>query len=252
MGSLRLNAKENSQKATFAGGCFWCMEPPFEQLDGVTKVISGYTGGRKKNPTYEEVCSGSTGHLEAIQVTYDSSKTSYAELLDIFWRSVDPTDAVGQFADKGTQYQTAIFYHAEEQRKLAEMSKQELAHSGKFDQPIVTQIRPAGEFYPAEEYHQGYYLKNPEHYKSYKYGSGREPYLKKMWRNQERACPLLLRNTGTKESSSNRLIHEKSPYLLQHAHNPVDWYPWGGEAFDKARKEDKPIFLSIGYSTCHW
>jgi len=195
----RLNAEKNPETATFAGGCFWCMESPFEQLDGVTEVVAGYTGGRKKNPTYEEVCSGTTGHLEAVQVTYDPSRVSYAQILDVFWRSIDPTDSIGQFADKGSQYQTAVFYQNEEQKKLAEMSKQELGASGKFDKPIATEIRPAGEFYPAEEHHQGYYLKNPEHYKNYKYHSGREPYLKQTWQNQERACPLLLKMEAGKK-----------------------------------------------------
>lgn len=175
------NAEKKPETATFAGGCFWCMESPFEQIGGVTEAVAGYTGGRKKNPTYEEVCSGTTGHLEAVQVTYDPSKVSYAQLMDAFWRNIDPTDSIGQFADKGSQYKTAIFYHSEEQKRLAEKSKEELDRSGKFSKPIATEIRPAVEFYPAEEYHQDYYRKNPEHYKSYRYHSGREPYLKKTW-----------------------------------------------------------------------
>ncbi|MBI4355915.1 MAG: peptide-methionine (S)-S-oxide reductase MsrA [Candidatus Omnitrophica bacterium] len=167
--------------ATFAGGCFWCMEGPFEALAGVASVTSGYTGGTKLNPTYMEVSSGSTGHAESIQVAYDPTKVTYQELLDTFWRQIDPTQVDGQFADHGRQYRTAIFYHDEEQRRLAEASKQQLAASGKFAKPIVTAITPASQFYPAEGYHQDYYKKNPLRYKLYKVGSGREGFLKKTW-----------------------------------------------------------------------
>ena len=172
---------QRTEHATFAGGCFWCMEPPFEQLAGVISVTSGYTGGAKANPTYEEVCSGSTGHAEAIQVVYDPAKISYQQLLDIFWRNVDPTQPDGQFADHGRQYRTAIFYHSDEQQRLAAASKQQLAQSGKFTAPIVTDIVPASAFYPAEEYHQDYYKKNPLRYKLYRFGSGRDAYLRKTW-----------------------------------------------------------------------
>lgn len=200
MTPLPVNANQGKiKKATFAGGCFWCMEPPFEQLNGVMDVVSGYTGGNKENPSYEEVSSGATGHLEAVQVSYDSSKISYAQLLETFWRNIDPTDSYGQFADKGTQYETAVFYHDEEQRKLAERSKQELADSGKFGKPIVTEIRPAAKFYPAEDYHQGYYMKDPERYKNYKHHSGRGPFLEKTWRGKPpspQAWPLSGPDTG--------------------------------------------------------
>jgi peptide methionine sulfoxide reductase msrA/msrB len=157
------------------------MEPPFEKLEGVEEVVSGYTGGEKPNPTYQEVSSGATGHLEAVRVRYDSSRVSYEKLLDAFWRSIDPTDSGGQFADRGSQYRTAIFYHNEEQRRLAEKSKEELEKSETFDEPIATMILPAGEFYPAEDYHQDYYRKNPDHYKRYRKGSGREGYLDSVW-----------------------------------------------------------------------
>jgi len=169
------------EQATFAGGCFWCMEPPFEKLDGVVSVNAGYTGGTGGRPTYEQVSSGATGHAEAVQVTYDPSKVSYDELLEAFWRNIDPTQADGQFADKGPQYRTAIFYHTEAQHRLAEASKERLAASGKFDKPIVTEIEPAGPFYPAEDYHQDYYKKNPLRYKLYHTGSGRKGYLRKTW-----------------------------------------------------------------------
>jgi peptide methionine sulfoxide reductase msrA/msrB len=175
------NSAGNLEQATFAGGCFWCMEPPFESLDGVHQVTVGYTGGDVENPTYAEVSSGNTGHYEAIQVTYDPQKVSYQELLDTFWRQIDPTDAGGQFADRGPQYRTAIFYHDQMQKELAEQSKAALDGSGRFDQPVVTQILPYTVFYPAEEYHQDYYQKNPDRYYWYKQGSGRQGYLDETW-----------------------------------------------------------------------
>ena len=169
------------QTATFAGGCFWCMEPPFEKLDGVRSVTSGYTGGAEPNPTYEQVSSGKTGHAEAVQVVYDPSTVSYERLLDVFWMNIDPTQAEGQFADHGRQYRTAIFSHTEEQRRLAEASKARLAALGKFSKPIVTEIVPAGPFYPAEAYHQDYYKKSPFRYQLYRAGSGRDGFIKKTW-----------------------------------------------------------------------
>ncbi|NMA02600.1 MAG: peptide-methionine (R)-S-oxide reductase MsrB [Clostridia bacterium] len=178
-----MNIHSDYKLATFAGGCFWCMVPPFENLDGVLDIKSGYIGGNTQNPTYREVSTGKTGHYEAIQITYDPEKVTYVELLNIFWRQIDPTDASGQFADEGSQYQTAIFYHDEEQRVLAEESKEQLQQEGIFEDLIVTKILPATEFYPAEEYHQQYHLKNPEHYQMYKIGSGRAGFLKKIWGN---------------------------------------------------------------------
>jgi methionine-S-sulfoxide reductase len=170
-----------TMKATFAGGCFWCMQPPYEKLPGVLSVKTGYTGGHTKNPTYEEVSSGTTGHAESVEITYDPAKITYDQLLDTFWHNIDPTTEDAQFADHGTQYRTAIFYHDAEQKKLAEASKERLAKSGKFKDPIVTEIAAASEFYPAEEYHQKYYIKCPLPYKAYKYGSGRESYIEKTW-----------------------------------------------------------------------
>ena len=172
---------KNNQKATFAGGCFWCMQPVFDKMKGTVSTTVGYTGGAKENPTYEEVSSGKTGHTEAIEVVFDPSQVTYPELLDAFWRSVDPTDPRGQFADQGSQYRTGIFYHDEEQKLLAEESKEVLAKSGKFDHPIVTEISPASKFYKAEDYHQKYYVKNAGHYLQYKVGSGREGFLKRLW-----------------------------------------------------------------------
>lgn len=169
------------EKATFAGGCFWCMEPPFEKTEGVIKVISGYTGGHKANPTYKEVSSGTTGHLEAIEVHYDAQKVSYGKLLDVFWRNIDPTDMHGQFVDQGSSYRPAIFYHSPEQKQLAEESKKLLQLSGRFKKPIVVEIRQAVEFYPAEDYHQDYYKKSALQYKFYRYNSGRDQFLQKFW-----------------------------------------------------------------------
>ena len=167
--------------ATFAGGCFWCMEPPFDKLDGVISTTSGYTGGQKLNPTYEEVSSGGTGHAEAVQITYDPNKVSYQQLLEIFWRNIDPTTPNRQFCDSGNQYRSAIFYHDKEQKKLSEESKAELYKNKPFDQTIVTEITPASEFYPAEDYHQDYYQKNPIRYKFYRHGCGRDKRLEELW-----------------------------------------------------------------------
>lgn len=172
---------QTTELATFAGGCFWCMVSPFDEMPGIVKVISGYTGGHKPNPTYEEVCSDTTGHYEAVQITFDPEVFRYETLLELFWQQIDPTDAGGQFHDRGTSYRTAIFYHTEEQRHKAEASKQELEVSGRFDKPIVTQILPASEFYEAEDYHQHYYKKHPERYKNYRRASGRESFIDKHW-----------------------------------------------------------------------
>lgn len=177
------------ERATFAGGCFWCMEPPFEKTAGVTEVISGYTGGNKADPTYEEVSSGATGHLEAVRMKFDPAKVTYEALLEIYWRNIDPTNPIGQFADRGEQYKPAIFYHNEAQKRLAEESKQRLQASGKFKKPIVVEIRKAEEFYPAEDYHQDFYKKNAEHYKRYRFGSGREGFLEKTWGAEEVPSP---------------------------------------------------------------
>ncbi len=165
--------------ATFAGGCFWCMEPPYDELEGAISTISGYIGGTKKNPTYEEVSGGTTGHAEAVQITYDPTKISYEKLLDVFWRNIDPLTANAQFCDAGSQYRSAIFYHDEAQKNLAEASKRRL--QGRFKQPIVTEIVRATEFYPAEDYHQDYYKKNPIRYKIYRYGCGRDQRLQTLW-----------------------------------------------------------------------
>jgi peptide-methionine (S)-S-oxide reductase len=166
-------------KATFAGGCFWCMEPPYDKLDGVISTISGYAGGKTKNPTYDEVSRGTTGHTEVVQVTYDPKKITYEKLLDVFWRNVDPLTPNRQFCDVGSQYRTAIFYHDETQKRLAEESKKALGK--RFKEPIVTEIVAYTEFYPAEDYHQDYYIKNPLRYKYYRYNCGRDQRLEALW-----------------------------------------------------------------------
>lgn len=170
-------------KATFAGGCFWCMEPPYDELEGVTSTISGYTGGTKKNPTYEQVSAGTTGHTEAVEITYDPKKVSYEKLLDVFWRNIDPLTANAQFCDSGSQYRSAIFYHDQAQKTLAEASKKRVR--SRFKQPIVTEIVQVSEFYPAEDYHQDYYKKNPIRYKFYRYGCGRDKRLQELWGAQK-------------------------------------------------------------------
>lgn len=177
------NADE--QKAMFAGGCFWCMEKPFESLDGVISVISGYAGGATNNPTYKTYASG--GHIEVVEITFNPEKITYQELLDVFWRQIDPTDQGGQFVDRGHAYTSAVFYDNEEQRTLAQSSRDALAESGLFSKPIVTPIVPVVMFYPAEEYHQNYYQKNPIRYKYYRSGSGRDQFLEKVWGEQNSA-----------------------------------------------------------------
>ncbi|MFD2114385.1 peptide-methionine (S)-S-oxide reductase MsrA [Paenibacillus yanchengensis] len=176
----------NQAEAMFAGGCFWCMVSPFEEQPGIIAVVSGYAGGHTVNPTYEEVCSEATGHAEVIHITYDPTIFPYEKLLDVFWKQIDPTDAGGQFFDRGASYRTAIYYYTEEQRQLAEASKQKLAASGKFDRPIVTEITAAPTFYPAEDYHQQYYKKNPMRYKMYRQGSGRDAFINEHWRAEKK------------------------------------------------------------------
>jgi len=184
-----LEGKE-SQLATFAGGCFWCMVKPFEEMPGIIKVVSGFTGGTLVNPTYEDVCTKATGHYEAVQITFDPALFPYEKLLEIYWQQIDPTNPKGQFFDRGQAYQTAIFYHNENQHWAALGSKKVQEESGRFEDPIVTAILPAATFYPAEDYHQDYHLKNPARYGAYRQGSGRDAFLKEHW-SQEKENELL-------------------------------------------------------------
>ena len=179
-GGAEQNGLHAREIATFAGGCFWCMEGPFDELDGVFSTTSGYAGGHKKDPTYKEVSAGITGHTETVEIEYDPEKISYPELLDVFWKNIDPTVKDRQFCDIGSQYRTAIFYHDEDQKKYAEQTRDDLLESNRIDK-LYTEILPASVFYPAEEYHQDYYKKNPIRYKLYRYGCGRDKRLKELW-----------------------------------------------------------------------
>jgi len=214
----------NLKKACFAGGCFWCMEKPFEELEGVIEVVSGYIGGNSKNPNYQNYAQA--GHIEAIEILYDPGRISYQKLLDIFWQQIDPTDPEGQFVDRGRAYSSAVFYYDEEQKQLAESSKDELASKGIFDRPIVTPIIPAAVFYKAEEYHQDFYKKDPLRYQRYRNGSGRDPYLTKIWKKgkkykKENEVPLKKRLTplqysvtqeeGTERPFANAYWNNKKP-----------------------------------------
>lgn len=239
-------AGKRRELATFAGGCFWCMVTPFEEMPGIESVVSGYTGGHTENPTYEEVCSETTGHYEAVQITFDPDVFPYEKLLDIYWQQIDPTDPGGQFHDRGQSYQTAIFYHSEEQRLAAEASKQALADSGRFTKPIVTKILPAQPFYPAEEYHQQYHKKNPLHYKMYRRGSGREAFIEETW--------------GAARNKA--LLKEKlTPMQYEVTQNNGTEPPFRNEYWDNKREgiyvdiiSGKPLFSSLDKfdSGCGW
>jgi len=240
------NEEENKmEKATFAGGCFWCMESPFQELDGVKEVLAGYTGGQKENPTYEEVTTGKTGHFEAIQITFDPSIITYTELLDVFWRQINPTDIRGQFADRGEQYKTAVFYHNEEQKRLAEESKERLQGSGKFQVDIVTEIIPASIFYVAEDYHQDYYQKAPIRYKLYRAGSGREAYLQSTWEDTKN-------NSSFKKPTDEELKNSLTPLQYKVTQDDGTERAFDNEYWDNKKEgiyvdivSGEPLFSSL-------
>lgn len=200
--------QDRLEKAVFAGGCFWCVESAFEEIPGVKEVVSGYTGGFKENPTYDEVSSGTTGHREAIQIIFDPATVSYSELLEVFWREIDPTDPGGQFVDRGQQYTSAIFYLSDEQKTLAEQSKAALGASGRYDKSLVTDIIKAGAFYRAEEYHQDYHEKSSQHYKQYRSNSGRDDYLTKTWGDEMKKARTS-GTSGTYQKPGDAAIKEK-------------------------------------------
>jgi len=238
------------QTATFAGGCFWCLEADFEKIPGVVDAVSGYTGGTLENPTYEQVCSGMTGHVEAVQVHYDSTQVTFAELLDFFWKHIDPTDAGGQFVDRGSQYRSAIFYHDEEQRRLAEKSREELRQSGIFAAPVVTEIRKLERFYVAEDYHQDYYKKSKARYSSYRLGSGRDRFLKGTWQDAK-AVPAAGSWQSFKKPAAEELRKRLTPLQYDVTQNNATEPPFHNEYWNNKKEgiyvdvvSGEPLFSS--------
>ena len=245
-GSIMNNQKEKLEKATFAGGCFWCMEQPFEKLDGVIQVISGYAGGHKENPTYQEVSAGGTGHVEAVQITYDSYKLSYEDLLDVFWKQIDPTDVGGSFVDRGSQYRSVIFYHNDEQKRMAEISKENLDKSGRYEIPIVTEIVKFSNFFKAEEYHQDYYKNHSLKYKHYRYRSGRDQYLEKIWSKKVET------KSGFKKPSDKELWEKLTPIQYEVTQKDGTERAFHNEYWDNKKEgiyvdivSGEPLFASV-------
>ncbi len=245
--------KSTTHTATFAGGCFWCVESDFEKAPGVVEVISGYTAGNTDHPTYEDVSAGRTGHYEAVQVIYDPNTTTYNELLNIFWKHIDPTDSQGQFVDRGTQYRAAIFYHSLEQKRLAEESKAALEATKRFTQPLVTEIIKFSKFYNAEDYHQDYYKKNPVRYKYYRFNSGRDKFLKKTWKNEDAPLSNILESNKKYVKPEDAVIKKRlSPLEYQVTQQDGTEPPFSNTYWNHKKKgiyvdivSGEPLFSSI-------
>ena len=248
---LAETAPENLEVATFAGGCFWCVEADFEKLEGVKEVKSGYTGGKIRNPTYQQVSSGGTGHVEAVQVYFDPMVISYEELVESLWRQTNPTDNGGQFVDRGMQYRTGIFYHTDEQKQVAEKSKESLNQSGRFDKPVVTEIQPLTEFWLAEDYHQDYYKKNPIRYKFYRYNSGRDQFLEKSWGDEPTMKPEQSGKTKYSKPSEEEIRKRLTPLQFEVTQNEGTEPPFNNAYWNETREgiyvdivSGEPLFSS--------